>query len=343
MTQKQLVIAQINHEETVPLPFMLGMEENVAGRVTEHYGHTDWRRKIAGCIVNVAIVDPDRPTRLSDIRTQDAFGSVWRDDLRPKHHEKPGLEVPCFDGYDFPAAATFIDAERRDKALEACRNNADKFLTAGFGWGLFERSWTIRGFQNALMDAVAEPDFYEELVDRIMHLHLDFIQASVKLPVDGVMFSDDWGDQRGVLVGPERWRRFLKPRLARLYDAVHDAGKYTLSHCCGNVRDIIPDLIEIGLDVLQSVQPEAMDPYELKRDYGDKITFWGGLGSQSVLPFGTPEQIRAEVRRLCREMGRGGGYILGPAKALQPETPTLNAVAAIEAFAEFSNLPRNEL
>jgi uroporphyrinogen decarboxylase len=107
-----------------------------------------------------------------------------------------------------------------------------------------------------------------------------------------------------------------------------------LSHCCGSIADIMPDVIEIGLDVYESVQPEARnnDPYELKRRYGDQIAFWGGLGSQSTIPFGTPGQIGAEVTRLCREMGRGGGYILAPAKALQPETPTENAAAVVEAF-----------
>lgn len=96
----------------------------------------------------------------------------------------------------------------------------------------------------------------------------------------------------------------------------------------------MPDIVEIGLDVLESVQPEArgMNPYDLKREWGEQITFWGGLGSQSTIPFGTPAEIRAEVARLCKEMGREGGYILAPAKALQPETPTENAAAVIESF-----------
>ena len=136
------------------------------------------------------------------------------------------------------------------------------------------------------------------------------------------------------MIGAERWRKIFKPRLARLYARTHEAGKYVLTHCCGSIVEILPDVIEIGLDVYESVQPEAKDnsPYELKRRYGDKLTFWGGLGSQSTIPFGRPDEIRAEVARLCREMGRGGGYILSPAKALQPETPTENAAAVVEAF-----------
>jgi len=137
--------------------------------------------------------------------------------------------------------------------------------------------------------------------------------------------------------GTGSWREWRPPYIVNvLYEAVHKAGKITLSHCSGNVADIIPDIIEIGLDVLQSIQPEAMDPYELKAKWGDKITFWGGLGSQSVIPFGTRETIFEEVSRLCDVMPRGGGYILGPAKALQPETSAESAAAVLEAFLEFS-------
>jgi uroporphyrinogen decarboxylase len=184
------------------------------------------------------------------------------------------------------------------------------------------------------MDAAGEPEFFEELLERITEHQLAIIDRLVELPVDGVMFSDDWGYQQGVLLGPARWRRVLKPRLARMYARVHAADKYTLSHCCGSVADIMVDIIEVGLDVLESVQPEAakMNPYELKRNFGNHIAFWGGLGSQSLVPFGKPEEIRAEIAKMCREMGKGGGYILAPAKPLQPETPTENAAAIVESF-----------
>lgn len=137
-----------------------------------------------------------------------------------------------------------------------------------------------------------------------------------------------------MILGPDRWRQFLKPRWAKIYEAVHRHGKIVMSHSRGSVVEIIPDLIEIGLDVLESCQPEAagMDPYELKRKFGGQITFWGCLGSQSTIPMGAPESIRAEVARLKREMGKGGGYILAPAKPLQPETPVENAVALVESF-----------
>ena len=335
MTPKELVQLQIGHQETTPIPYTLSYETPVADRLDAHYGSDHWRQRIVNHIVRVTTVDAEQRV-VSEAHYQDMYGSVWRTDRRPTHLETPGLRSPSFDGYEFPMIERCLGAEQRTKAMDICRENADRFLAAGFGAGLFERTWFMCGFENALVYAAAEPDFYDELVERIFHLQLACVEESLKLPIDGIMFSDDWGDQRGVILGPERWRRFLKPRLAKLYERVHQAGKVTLSHCCGSVVDILPDMVEIGLDVLQSVQPEAagMNPYELKKTFGDKIAFWGCLGSQSTIPFGTPDEIGREVGKLCSEMGRGGGYVLGPAKALQPETPTENAVAVVEAFTQ---------
>ena len=230
------------------------------------------------------------------------------------------------------------DIEECRREVQAFFNGAfqvfDRFSIIGLGWGLFEFSWIIRGFQNSMMDSITEPDFYEELLDLLTESRLSMVEQCADVPADAIMFGDDWGDQRGVILGPERWRRFIKPRWAKVYDAVHAQGKTVISHCCGSVADIIPDMIEMGLDVFESVQPEPanMNPYELKRKYGDKITFWGALGSQSIVHFGTPQQIRDEIQHLVREMGKGGGFIISPAKALQPGTPLENAIAVIEAF-----------
>lgn len=338
MKLRDIVLKQIHHEETSPIPFTLWFEEGVDKRLDEHYGAAAWRERIPAYIVGVTTVDADRKVEIDKTHYRDPFGTRWSTAGRPFHLEEPGLKAASFEGYEFPEAEVFIDPELGRAAVEACERNGDSFRLASIGWGLFDRSWAIRGFAGALTDAIAEPEFYGELLDRIVEHQLELVRASVKLPVDGILFCDDWGHQRGVLIGPERWRRFLKPRLARLYQAAHDAGKLAISHCCGSVVDIMPDIIEIGLDVLESVQPEArgMNPYELKRKWGDKITFWGGLGSQSTIPFGSRESIFGEVERLCREMAQGGGYILAPAKPLQPETPMENAAAVLDAFLKFS-------
>jgi uroporphyrinogen decarboxylase len=333
MTSKDRVIAQIQHRETDFVPYTLSWEGDVPERLDAWYGSADWRSQVDNDIrwlasPDLVVNEFERPT------TTDHFGSVWRTDRRPFHLEKPALSEPTLKDYAFPALEEIFYPGWKEEVTRAATEHNDHFVVATFGFGLFERTWCLRGFNEALMDAAGDPDFYDELVERISEHQMAIIERLLEIPIDGVMFSDDWGYQQGILLGPERWRRFIKPRLAQQYARVHAAGKFVLSHCCGSAVAVIPDLIEIGLDVLESVQPEAagMNPYELKRRFGRDIAFWGGLGSQSTIPFGAPGEIRAEVARLCREMGRGGGYILSPAKALQPETPTANAAAVVEAF-----------
>jgi uroporphyrinogen decarboxylase len=316
------------------VPYSIAFEGDVEDRLDGHYGGPSWRERLTPYMVSVSAVDTGRRDPVDERLARDPYGTIWRTDLRPSHLEEPALKEPSLERYEFPRVESFVSPGQKEEARRRCEEMKDSFLVGAVGWGLFERSWTIRGFENALMDAAAEPDFYEELLDRLVDLYAAFVDHTVDLPVDAIMFGDDWGDQRGVILGPERWRRLIKPRWAKLYERVHASGKLVISHCCGSVADIMPDIIEMGLDVLESVQPEArgMNPYDLKRDWGEKIVFWGGLGSQSTIPFGTPADIRREVGRLCREMGEGGGYILKPAKPLQPGTPTENAVAVIKAF-----------
>lgn len=339
MKSRDAILGAIKHQEIRPVPYTLGFEGDVADRLDGHYGGKEWRKRIQTYFAGTAVVDGMKKEPMEqEGRHRDLYGTIWRMDRRPFHLEKPGLAKPSFDNYDWPAPERFFaDHKRITEARKQCRANKEEhFVMAGLGWGLFETSWGIRGFENVLMDVAAEPDFFEELLDRITEQFLAYVDFTCRsLPeIDAIMFGDDWGDQRGVIVGPDRWRKFFKPRWAKIYSRVHDCGKLIISHCCGSVVDIMDDIIEIGLDVLESVQPEArgMNPYALKKRWGDKITFWGCLGSQSTIPFGTPEEIRREVQKLCREMGAGGGYILAPAKALQPETPTANAVAVVEAF-----------
>lgn len=335
MKPKDVVLSRIRHEETDRTPYSLHMEESVAARLERHYGTDTWKRRLVPYIQAVAAVDTNRQVPADNGRMRDPYGGIWRTDRRPWHLEVAPLSEPSLEGYTFPTIDAFITPGAKDEARRQCEESADSFLIGSLGWGLFERSWNLRGFQNALVDAATEPTFYGELLDKLTELYLDFVDYTIDLPVDGIMFGDDWGDQRGVILGPDRWRKLIKPRWKRIYDAVHSAGKIVLSHSCGSVADIMPDIIDIGLDVLESVQPEAagMNPYRLKQSWGDRITFWGCLGSQSTIPWGTPDQIRAEIQRLAGEMSRGGGYILAPAKPLQPETPVENAVAVVEAFA----------
>lgn len=345
MKPREYVLQQLDHRPTSPVPYVLGFEGDVGDRLDEHHGGKDWRRRLQTYIVGAGVIDSmqKQPIEGREGYQKDPYGTVWCTLGRPFHLETPALTEPSFDNYDWPEPEKFFgDEQCVAEARKTCEEGKkDYFVKANLGWGLFETSWGIRGFQNSLMDAAAEQDFFEELLDRITAQFLAYVDFTCRtLPdIDAVFFGDDWGDQRGVIVGPQRWRKFFKPRWAKIYSLVHEYGKLAISHCCGSIVDIMPDIIEIGLDGLESVQPEAagMNPYELKKRWGDKIAFWGALGSQSTIPFGTPREIHDEVRRLCREMGRDGGYILAPAKGLQPGTPIENAVAVVEAFTNQDN------
>jgi len=331
MNAKQLVYAQIQHQETDPVPYTLDFEGEVDLALDNHYGSANWRERIQPAILRIPAPVPWVDESVVP-RYVDPYGTIWRTDRRPHYVETVPLVEADLDRYRFPDMEVFFTAEWREQADAFIRAHSDRFLVAPFSLGLFERSWTLRGFEQALMDSAAEPEFYDALIESIAIHQMRIIERLLELPVDAIMFSDDWGYQEGVILGPEAWRRYMKPRLKRMYRLTHEGGKLAISHCCGSVADIMEDIVEIGLDGLESVQPEAMDPYELKNRYGRDICFWGGLGSQSVIQFGSPADIRAEVQRLCREMGCGGGYILAPAKALQPGTPVQNAAAVVESF-----------
>lgn len=332
MKLRDYVFAQIDHRETHPIPYSIRFSDELCEKLDIFYGTEAWKQKLKPYILKVSSIDYKSMEPVEGKLFKDAFGTLWHREYQVPHMVAPALKQPDFKGWRFPEASFLVKEKLREAAIKECERNNDSFRIAGFGWGLFEQSWVIRGFENVLTDMVLEQDFYEELLDRIVKFQLALIKELTGLPIDGIYFSDDWGDQRGVIMGPGLWRKLLKPRLAKLYEAVHHSGKIVLGHCCGNISEIIPDLIEIGHDVLESVQPEAMNVFELKSKWGKDITYWGALGTQSIIPFGTPQTIREHIQRLRKEMGAGGGYILAPSKPLQPETPVENAVAVMDAF-----------
>ena len=334
-TPKERVLAALSYEETDIIPYDVIIESEVEDRLNARYGGNQWEKMIQKHIAIVSCPIWAEIEPVGDSYVKDEHGSIWDFTARPFHLVDFPLKEPGIEGIDFDAVTqVMLDSLDKGSAEIIIRDNPDKFILGQLNFGPFERSWMLRGFENVLADSILNPVFYEELLERITEMQLALVDKLCELPIDGMFFGDDWGDQRGVILGPERWRRFIKPRVAKLYERARSAGKIVLTHCCGNVFDIIPDMIEMGLDVLESLQPEAMNVYEIKRKYGKNLRLWGGLGTQQVLPFGSPEDVRGEIRRLIRELGRGGGYILAPAKPLMEDISTENAVAVIEEFAQ---------
>ena len=340
MTNKEVISAQINHIETPKIAYTFSAEPEIENKITQHYGSADWQKKLKYYMSHCLSCDSTLRVQIDDTYAKDAFGSIWRTDRRPFHLEKPGIQEASFKNYKLPPASVFLDPIKRDleAAAKLIERDKDQFYYISIGWGLFEHAWAMRGFEEVLIDMLEEPEFTTELIEGIGEYFLAMIKECADLKADAFFFGDDWGEQRGVIMGPERWRQFIKPVQKKLYDAAHAQNKFVLSHCCGNISEIYGDLIEIGLDVHESVQPEpaGMSPYILKEKWGDKMGFWGCLGSQSIIPFGKPDEIKQEIKKLCSIMGKGGGFILSPAKPLQTETPAENAIAIVEALIELS-------
>ena len=342
MTAREIIKARLNHEGTDITPYTIAIEYELDVRLAEYYKDKDWqKKKLREFTCSYMNVDTQLHTSIDEIYTKDAFGALWRMDKRPWHLEKPPLEEPTLDGYDFPSADVFMKQihDNKAEAIKQYEANTEQYRLIGMGWGLFEHSWRLRGFENILMDMIADEDFYIELTSRLTDIYLELLRACEDIPADAYLFGDDWGDQRGVIFGPERWRKLLKPCWAKIYAEVHRQGKKAIQHSCGSIVEIYDDLIEIGLDCHESVQPEAagMVPEIIKQKWGERISFWGCLGSQGILHEGTPSEIKAEINRLADLFKKDGGYVLSPAKPLVYDMDINRAVAVIEALSELSN------
>jgi len=197
---------------------------------------------------------------------------------------------------------------------------------------IFETAWALRGFERTLLDMVRNPELVERLFDIPFFYRLEVAKKLTALGVDMVWLGDDVGAQDRMLLSPSHWRRFLKPRMARLISEVKNInpGVKVAYHSDGYIYPIIPDLIEIGVEVLNPVQPGSMDPSWLKREFGDRLCFWGTLDLQHTLPFGTPAEVEQEVLDRLKTVGCNGGLIIGPTHHIQLDVPLENFWAMVE-------------
>jgi len=198
---------------------------------------------------------------------------------------------------------------------------------------VFERAWYLRSMERLLLDFTDGSAFATTLLDRITDLRVAQAQHYARCGADVIAYGDDVGTQRGMLMSVRMWRTWLRPRLARAIAAAREIRPDVLIfyHSDGDVSAIIPDLIEIGVDILNPVQPECMDPAALKRNFGDRLAFWGTIGTQSTLPFGSPDDVRREVRLRIETVGVGGGLFLAPTHVIEPEVPFENIAAFVDA------------
>lgn len=335
MTRKEYVIKALQHENTDLLPYHIDFTQQSFENMVEYTKDAEFQEKM-GCYLH-SVHYGGWPTEIEGRAGffKDDYGVVWNrngadkdigviDDAIIKEPEMEEMK-------EF-----YLDEVRLRHDIEATLQTADdKFVFAGIGFSLFERYWSLCGMEDALVYMITDPEFTHALLDKICEFNLKIIDIFNEYPFDAVYFGDDWGQQRGLIMGPENWRTFIKPRLLKMYGRVKNAGKYILQHSCGDLNEIIGDLIEIGLDCYQTFQPEIYDIEEVKKKYGHQLSFWGGISTQQLLPFASPEKVEEETRRIIEILKQGGGYIAGPTHALPFDIPSENIEVMLRVFKEY--------
>ncbi|HGE70009.1 TPA: hypothetical protein ENX78_04180 [Candidatus Poribacteria bacterium] len=227
------------------------------------------------------------------------------------------------------------------KALKECADNfkaQDLIAVANIG-SIFEMAWYLRGMDNLLADFVLNEDLASALLDRITEMSVRSAWAAGIAGADMLGTGDDVGMQNRMIMSPDEWRKWIKPRFAKVISAARENKPdiHVKYHSDGFIEPIIPDLIEIGVTILNPVQPECMDPVKLKKQYGDRLAFDGTIGIQTTMPFGTTEDVENAVKYMIETVGKGGGLIIAPTHVLEPEVPLENIKAFLEAVDRYGH------
>jgi uroporphyrinogen decarboxylase len=311
------------------VPWNIGLTQEARAKLEQHLGPRDLEDLLQNHFLRLGS-DIGFFTDLGHNRFEDVFGVIWD---RSVDHDigipaNVVLPEPTLRDYRFPNP---LDPRFFAGLPDRIERYGDRFRVFQIGFSLWERAWTLRGWPNLMFDLHDHPGFVTELLDAIADYNIVQVEEALKYDIDAVYFGDDWGMQRGLQMGPVLWRKFIYPVLKRMYAVVHDAGRYVMIHSCGDVDGLFDDLIAIGVDCFNPFQPEVMDVESLISRYRGRLAFHGGLSTQRTLPYGSVEDVRAEVERLL-ELGREGGYIFAPAHDVEGDVPVENILAFLEAI-----------
>lgn len=354
MNSKQRVLAAVSLAQPDRIPIDLLPNPWVEERLHRDLGtktHRELLERLRCDVVDLrGVVDPvyrgpvPNSRELGDGVRENYWG--WRQKIM---QTATGPE-DCFVEFVLADAASVEDLERHPWPSPDWFDFSDfahrldqwqDFAIMASGASVFQHPTFLRRSDNLLMDMAVQPEVAHWLMDRFTDFYLAFFDRmlmAAKGRIDILRAADDLGTQQGLFISPAMFRTFFKPRLKKLVDLAHSHNVKFMFHSCGAIRPLIEDLIEIGVDILDPLQAAAkgMDPQALKNAYGDRICMHGGICTQYLLPKGTADQVRAEVRRRAEILGMGGGYILAPCHVLQTDVPTENIVAMTDALDHLS-------
>ena len=326
MTKRDVVIRTLEHKESGLIPYFLDLSEETLKKMIAYTGDELFFEHSESYLAQER---NESFTDLSDGKFLDMFGVTWDKGAQEGDFgivvDSPIPEAEIGD-YVFPEPDEKLICEK----CERLAAQKDKFTMYIIGFSLYERLWTLHGIENSLVDFLLEPEFIDEVLDRIVEYNCKVVDIVARYPIDCIFFGDDWGQQRGLIMGYPLWARFIKPRLKKMYDHVKKYGMYVAQHSCGDCREVFPDLVELGLDIYNTFQPEVYDIVEFKERFGKDITFFGAISTQQLLPFKSPEEVKAEMHRIMDILGKDGGYILAPTHAMPGDIPEENVLAFME-------------
>ena len=330
--RRRLVVDAIAHRETWHIPHSIMYQPSAGQALAEFYEVDDIESVLGNAIEWIG--DRLSGSKLEELgllragEYTDVWGVRWHGVGETRGHvATPPIREPSLKGYHFP---TSVDGDVLAQMQAQVAGSQSLYRVAKLG-ALWEQATFLRGMEDLLVDLLLHPGFVHDLLDGITDVLLaNLALYDQELDVDCMWLSDDYGSQSGLLMSPKLWREFIRPRLQRISDAVHAAGYQFVLHSDGAISEVIPDVVDLGVDMLHPVQSECVDVRWVKRDFGQNLTIWGGYGSQGTLAFGTPRQVRAEVDALCDDLGAGGGFILSPGLSLQNEVPVENAAAFVD-------------
>lgn len=332
MTRKERVIQSFLHHSTDIIPYHIDLTDQAEKKLAVYTGKSDYLAGTGIHLHGFQYWGWPTETEPGNEKFRDDFGVVW-------NRRGADKDIGVVENYLISESETglrpepyFNEARLRRELEETIKTSGDKFVYAGIGFSVFERLWSYCGMENALVYMLTDPDFTHDLLGEITEYNLKIIDILNQYPIDAVYFGDDWGQQKGLIMGPELWRKFIRPCIAVMYERAKKGGKFIIQHSCGDIRDIFPDLIDIGLDCYQTFQPEIYDVAKMKREYGDYISFWGGISTQRLLPFALPEKVKEETKRLMDCLSINGGYIAAPTHAVPADVPPENILAMLEVF-----------
>lgn len=337
LTHKERVRRAFLHEPVDRLPTQVNYTGRQAARMAEHFGVQvgDLPRRLDNHFYRVDVATPERYNADHSAK-YDWWGAGFDTGEEGYFVRDSPLQADRdLDAFAWPdphAPGLLDEAERTIEEL-----GGEHFIVPNFGWALFERAWALRGMVEFFMDMAGDPAYAGELLDRIADIQVALIRRFIVLGVDGGYFGDDYGGQANMLMSPAMWRSLIKPRLARLFAPFREAGLPIVMHSDGRIEKILPDLVEIGLTVYNPVQPEVTAHARLHAEYGNRLAFYGGVSTQTTLPFGTPEEVRAAVFAAARTLApEGTGLLLAPSHRMMSDIPMQNVAALLDACAELN-------